>query len=65
MTIEITEEERELLAEIIESAERQAIQGLDHADIRAFKDLLRKKLNLLDLLKDKVTQAPVTPSLWR
>ena len=64
MTIDITEEEKELLAELIESAQREAIQGLNHADIRAFKDLLRKKLNLLDLLKDKVNR-PVTPSLSR
>jgi hypothetical protein len=54
MTLEITEPEKSLLLELIESAEQAAIQGLDHADTRAYKDLLRNRLDLLELLKGKV-----------
>jgi hypothetical protein len=54
MRLEITEQEKNLLLELIESAEQAAIQGLDHADIRAYKDLLRNRLDLLHLLKDKM-----------
>jgi hypothetical protein len=54
MTLEISEHEKQLLLELLESAEHEAIQGLDHADTRAFKDLLRRRLDLLDSLRVKI-----------
>jgi hypothetical protein len=54
MSFEITEEERHLLLELIERAEEAAIQSLDHADIRSFKDMLRKRLQLLATIKQKI-----------
>jgi predicted oxidoreductase len=52
--VEITKEERDLLLELIESAEETAIQGMDHADIRTFKDVLRKQLDLLETVREKL-----------
>jgi hypothetical protein len=63
MTLEITEQERTILLELIESEEREAIQGLDHADTRAFKDLLRGRLKILESVKDKIlTDTGVQPT---
>ena len=54
MTVELTEQERTLLLELIENAEQVAIQGMDHADSRDFKDLLRRRLELLGSAKGKL-----------
>jgi hypothetical protein len=54
MNIEVTEQEKDLLLELIEGAEEAAIQGMDHADNRAFKDLLRTRLKLLESLREKM-----------
>jgi hypothetical protein len=42
MIIELNEEERDLILELIADAEEKAIQGIDHADTRDFKNILRK-----------------------
>jgi hypothetical protein len=60
VTIELSEDEKRLLLELIESAERSVIQGLDHADIRSYKVLLRDRLDLLDSLKYKVQAGPMS-----
>jgi hypothetical protein len=54
MNLDISEEERNLLLELIQSAEEAAIQSMDHADSRSFKTLLRKRLELLSTIKEKV-----------
>jgi hypothetical protein len=54
MVLEITEQERKLLLELIEHAEEAAIRSLGHADIRAFKDMLKNRLALLESVLDKV-----------
>ncbi len=54
MLVEITEQKRDLLRELIETAEQAAIQGVDHADKRAYKDLLRSRLRLLESLMAKL-----------
>jgi Ala-tRNA(Pro) deacylase len=53
-SLEITDQERNLLLELIEGAERAAIQSVDHADTRDFKELLRNRLHLLDSVRDKL-----------
>ena len=57
MNFELTEQERDLLLELIEAAEQAAILGMDHADTRAYKDLLRERMHLLDALKAKIRHA--------
>jgi hypothetical protein len=57
MNIEVTEQEREFMLELIDSAEQEMIQGVDHADSRAFKELLRNRLDLLGSVRDKMKTA--------
>jgi hypothetical protein len=57
MNIEVTEQEKDILLELIEGAEETAIQGIDHADNRSFKDLLRSRLQLLESIKDKMQRS--------
>jgi hypothetical protein len=59
MNVEITDRERQLLLELIEKGEQESIQSLDHADSRAFKDLLRARLKLLESTKNKLHDAQV------
>ena len=54
MDLNISEQERNLLLELIQDAEEAAIQGIDHADSRSFKDLLRKRMELLATAKEKL-----------
>ena len=58
MNLEITEQEKDLLLELIESAERAAILGIDHADSREYKELLRNRLDLLASTKKKLQNYP-------
>jgi len=57
MKVDINDLERNLLLELIEGAEQEAIQGVDHADSRVFKDMLRKRLQLLESVKGKIKMA--------
>ena len=57
MTLEITEEEGNLLLELLDSAENAAIQSMDHADIRSFKEVVRERLKLLADVKEKIRSA--------
>ena len=59
MNLEISEEERNLLLEMIESAEEAAIQGMDHADSRSFKEVLKTRLDLLASVKEKISNQSV------
>lgn len=54
MDVKVTEQERTLLLELIENAELETIQGLDHADSRAFKGLLRTRMQLLESVRNKM-----------
>jgi hypothetical protein len=54
MSLEITQQERNLLLQLIESAEAAAIQSMDHADSRTFKDVLRNRMELLASVKEKI-----------
>ena len=57
MALEITEEERSLLLELLDSAENAAIQGMDHAETRSFKKVVRERLQLLAAVKEKIRSA--------
>jgi len=53
MVLEITNLERDLLFELIESAHREIIQEIDHTDTREFRKLLQDKLALLEQIGAK------------
>ena len=54
MNLEIKEEERNLLLELIENAEKREIEGMAHAVSRTFKNVLRTRLDLLASVKEKI-----------
>jgi hypothetical protein len=54
MNLDITEKERMLLLELLDNAEETAIESMSRADSRAFKDLLRTRLELIALLKAEI-----------
>ena len=54
MVLEITNSERDVLFELIESAHREMIQEIDHTDTRDFRKLLQNKLELLERVVAKI-----------
>jgi hypothetical protein len=51
MTIEINEQERNLLSEILKSAHLSLLDELQHTDGYEYKELLRQKFELLKTLE--------------
>lgn len=54
MVLEITNSEKDLLFELIESVHREMIHEIDHTDTREFKKLLQNKLDLLEQVGAKI-----------
>jgi hypothetical protein len=59
VNIELTDLERELLLEILEEKQKRMIQEIDHTDTRHFEDLLKKKLELLENFKRKLSGSQI------
>jgi hypothetical protein len=57
MNLELSEEEKCLLLEVIERKEAEGIQSLDRADTRSFKHLLKKRLQMLASIKSKLRES--------
>jgi hypothetical protein len=57
MVLEITNSEKDLLFELIESAHREMIHEIDHTDTRDFKKLLQNRLDLLEHVGAKIGAA--------
>ena len=56
MNLEITEEERELLNEILEDKQKRMIHELNHTDTIEFERMLKKKIEVLEGLMRKLGQ---------
>ena len=56
MNLEITEEERELLNEILEEKQKHMIHELNHTDTLNFERMLKKKIEVLEGLMRKLGQ---------
>ena len=54
MNLEITDDERDFLDELLEEEQKHLIQQIDHTDTRQFEQMLRGKLALLESLKHKI-----------
>ena len=54
MVLEITNSEKDLIFELVESAHREMIHEIDHTDTREFRKLLQEKLGLLEQIGAKV-----------
>jgi hypothetical protein len=57
MVLEITDSEKDLIFELIESAHREMIHEIDHTDAREFRKLLQDKLELLEHVGTKIGAA--------
>jgi len=56
MNLEITDEEREFLNELFEEKQKHMIQEINHTDTIDFRRLLKKKLEVLEGLMQKLGQ---------
>lgn len=54
MTLEISEQERELLSEILKSAHTSLIDELHHTESYEYKQMLKQRSELLENLRSKV-----------
>ena len=54
MTIEITDREKQVLAEMFEAAEKELIVGIDHADTREYRKQLKERLRIMEALHAKI-----------
>jgi hypothetical protein len=54
MNISVTDSERELLLELLESRYTSMLHELHHTDTHDFKQFLKEKLELLEKLRDKL-----------
>ena len=57
--IELTDEERQLLAQVIERRERDLEVEILHTDNAEFRKMLKQRLSLLHTLMAKLTVGPV------
>ena len=63
MTLDITAEEREYLLEILEARREELLHELHHTDTLDFKEMLRRKVALVEAVRSKLTTAhPSGPS---
>ena len=57
MTFDITDEEREYLLEILEARHVELLHEIHHTDARDFREMLKRKVELVEGLKSKVRTA--------
>ena len=63
MTLDITNEEREYLLEILEARREELLHELHHTDTLDYKEMLRRKVALVEAVRSKLTTArPSGPS---
>lgn len=54
MTLEISEQERELLSEILKSAHSSLLDELHHTESYEYKQMLKQREELLENLRSKI-----------
>ena len=54
MSLLVTDAERELLLEVLEARYKSMLHELHHTDTFEYKELLEKKVELLESLKEKL-----------
>ena len=59
MKLDITDEERELLAELFEEKQKHLIHEINHTDTSDFRRMLRKKVEVLEGLMRKLGNAGI------
>lgn len=62
MTLDINEEERDYLLEILEARRAELLHELHHTDTLDFKEVLRRKMALVESLNNRLASSPAPGS---
>ncbi len=57
MTLDITDQERDYLRELLEAKRSEILHELHHTDTLDFKEMLRRRVELIEGLRSKVESA--------
>ena len=57
MTLDITNEERDYLLEILDARREELIHELHHTDTLDFKEMLKRKVDLVEGLRSRLATA--------
>ena len=57
MTLDITDEEREYLLEILDARREELLHELHHTDTLDFKEMLRRKAEMVEAVRSKLVAA--------
>lgn len=60
MTLDITDEEREYLLEILDARREELLHELHHTDTLDFKEMLRRKAALVESVRSKLVAGHTT-----
>jgi hypothetical protein len=60
MTLDITDEEREYLLEILDARREEMLHELHHTDTLDFKEMLRRNVELVEAVRSKLINAQTT-----
>jgi hypothetical protein len=63
MTLDITDEEREYLLEILDARREELLHELHHTDTLDFKEMLRRNVELVEAVRSKLINAQTTGKL--
>ena len=56
MNIELSDEERDLLREVLEEKQKRMIQEIDHTDTMAYERMLKDRLDSLEAILGKISR---------
>jgi hypothetical protein len=54
MTLDITDQERDFLLELLEARRTEMLRELHHTDTLDYKELLRQRIELLERMREKL-----------
>jgi hypothetical protein len=60
MTIELPDDERELLVELLHDAYKDALHGLHHTDTLDYRDEMKRRVSLIEKLQARL-ESPAGP----
>ena len=58
MTLDITNEERDYLLEILEARREELLHELHHTDTLDFKEMLKRKVEMVEGLRSRLKTVP-------
>ncbi len=63
MMLDITDEEREYLLEILDARREELLHELHHTDTLDFKEMLRRNVELVEAVRSKLINVQTTGTL--